>query len=145
MTMVRFYHPEVATPRVNGSIWNSLFNQLLDMDSRLDSAGTFVPRANSYENENEYVLELLVPGLSKEDLKIDLNEEVLNISSEVKNESKAQFRLREFHYGTFKRSFTLPEDVDSDKISASYENGILRVSLPKVEAAPKIQRQIEIK
>ena len=93
---------------------------------------------------------MAAPGLQKKDFRIDLANDVLTISSEkkVENETKKgqQFTRREFSYQSFSRSFTLPNTVDSEKISATYENGILRVLIPKKEEAKtKPARTIEIK
>jgi len=90
------------------------------------------------------------PGLEKKDFKIELNNSVLTISSEkkVENETKddQQFTRREFSYQSFSRSFNLPETVESEKIAAKYENGILSINIPKKEEAkPKPVKQIEIK
>ncbi|MFD2561627.1 Hsp20/alpha crystallin family protein [Aquimarina rubra] len=106
------------------------------------------PAVNVKENDNDFVIELAAPGLVKEDFNIELDNDVLMISSEVKNETteeKDNYTRKEFSYSTFKRSFTLPDTVNSVDILASYDNGILSVTLPKKEEA-KVQpkRLIEI-
>jgi HSP20 family protein len=106
------------------------------------------PAVNISENDKNYVLEFAVPGIDKKDLKIDMNEEVLTISSENKNESeesKNGYKRKEFSYSAFSRSFYVPEDVNTEKIEANYKDGILSVSLPKQEEVKnKITRKIEI-
>ena len=106
------------------------------------------PAVNISENDKNYVLEFAVPGIDKKDLKIDMNEDVLTISSEAKNEteeSKDGYKRKEFSYSAFSRSFYVPEDVDTEKIEANYKDGILSVSLPKEEEVKnKITRKIEI-
>jgi len=97
---------------------------------------------------NEFVIELAAPGLVKNDFNIELDNETLTISSEKINkikEEKDNYTRKEFGYSTFKRSFTLPDSVDSGAILASYDQGILSVKLPKKEEA-KVQpkRSIEI-
>ena len=100
------------------------------------------------EDEKNYTLELAVPGLDKNDLKIDINEDVLTISSETRNESeenKEGYKRKEFSYSSFSRSFYIPENVNREKIGANYKDGILKVSLPKQEVEEnKITRQIKI-
>jgi len=92
---------------------------------------------------------MAAPGFTKNDFKIELNHDLLTISSgkEITNETREdqQFTLREFSYQSFSRSFTLPNSADSEKIGAKYENGILRVKIPKKEEAkPRPARQIAI-
>ena len=93
---------------------------------------------------------MAAPGFNKEEFNVEVNDNILTISSEkrVENETKdgQQFTHREFSYQSFKRTFTLPATVESDKIEAKYENGILHLSIPKKEEAkPKPARKIEIK
>jgi HSP20 family protein len=84
-----------------------------------------------------------MPGIKKENISINLEKEVLTIVAENKKEQEEKYSFREFG-SNYKRSFTLPEDVNSDGINASYADGVLKVILPKVEKAPEISRQIEI-
>ena len=103
---------------------------------------------NIKEDETNYFLELAVPGLDRKDLKIDINEDVLTVSSEIKNEAeenKDGYKRKEFSYSSFCRSFYVPENVNRDKIEANYKDGILSVGLPKQdEEKTKITRQITI-
>jgi len=95
-----------------------------------------VPTVNVIENEKEWKLELAAPGLEKKDFKINVQNDLLTISSEKKEEKKEEkdnYTRREFAYSSFTRSFRLPENCLSDKIDAKYENGILRLFLPKKE------------
>ena len=107
-----------------------------------------VPAVNISEDNQEYRIEVAVPGLNKKDVKIDLHNNVLTISSEKKEdteEKKEDYMRREFYYSSFKRSFTLPETVDRDKIKASHNEGILTVNIPKKpEAVEKGPKQISI-
>jgi len=108
-----------------------------------------LPAVNISEGENEFTIEVAAPGLEKKDFKIDLDNDSLTIASvrEDKNEeSQDQYTRREFRYNSFSRSFTLPETVDAESISASHKNGVLNVSIPKKEEAKaKPARQITIK
>jgi HSP20 family protein len=106
------------------------------------------PAVNIIESEKEYRIELVAPGLSKDDMKIDLHKNILTISSEkedVQEENKDNFMRREFYYTSFSRSFTLPETVNSEEISAEHSNGILEVHIPKKpESVEKGPKQISI-
>ena len=107
-----------------------------------------LPAVNIREDEKQYSLELAVPGMDKKDLRIDISEDVLTISSESKKESEESrngYSKKEFSYSTFTRSFYLPENVDREKIEAGYREGILTVGLPKMEEEKsKVARQISI-
>ena len=107
-----------------------------------------MPAVNIREDEKKFTLDLAVPGIDKKDLKIDINEDVLTISSETKNESEENrdgYKRKEFSYSSFCRSFQIPENVNREKIEANYKDGILSVELPKVEEEKnKISRQIKI-
>ena len=97
-----------------------------------------VPAVNITDNQDEYKVSLAVPGLKKDDFKIDVEGNILTISSEKEesNEEKdARFTRREYSYSSFSRSFTLPEEVNREKIEAVYENGVLKLRLPKKEEA----------
>ncbi len=115
-----------------------------------NSIGTRIPAVNIQETEDMFMVEVAAPGKSKKDFNIELDNDVLTISSEDKNEKessdkKGRITRREFSYRNFKRAFTLPETVNSEEISASYKNGVLMINLPKKEEA-KVQpkRMIEI-
>ena len=107
-----------------------------------------MPAVNIREDEKSYALDLAVPGMDKKDLKIDINEDVLTISSESKNEteeSKDGFRRKEFSYKAFTRSFYIPENVNREKIEATYKDGVLSINLPKQEEEKsKVTKTIEI-
>jgi HSP20 family protein len=125
---------------------SNLFND--DFFPVLQSRNSSLPAVNIREDEKSYNLDLAVPGMDKKDLKIDINEDVLTISSESKNETeenKDGYKRKEFSYSSFCRSFYIPENVNRDKIEANYKDGILIVSLPKQEVEKsRISRQISI-
>ena len=101
-----------------------------------NGGSVFSPKVDVIENENSYEVHLAVPGVSKEDFKIDLNDNTLTISGERKftNEKKEKnYHSVETQYGSFRRSFSLPENIDGTKISAKYNNGILELVIPKDE------------
>ncbi len=119
-----------------------------DFFPALSNRTSSMPAVNIREDEKNYILDLAVPGIDKKDLKIDINEDVLTISSETKNESeesKDGYRRKEFSFSAFCRSFYIPENVNREKIEANYKDGILSVSLPKQDREKtKITRKIEI-
>ncbi len=134
----------------------SLFDNLISRDwldwtsSNFSATKTTLPAVNIIESDNEYQIEVAAPGMKKEDFKIDLDNNWLTISSEKKSEKKEEkkgnYTRREFSYQSFQRSFTIPEyEVDGDKISAKYYDGVLCINLPKrEEAKPKPAREIKI-
>ena len=112
------------------------------------NTGITLPAVNIKETNNEFILELAIPGMKKSDFIIDVENKVLSISSEVKSENQENneiYTRREFGYSSFKRTFTLPDSIESDKVKASYKDGILMVTLPKrEEAKQKPPKRIEI-
>jgi len=105
------------------------------------------PSANIIEKANGFELEIAAPGLKKEDFSINLENSVLTVSSEVEDEKREEgknYTRKEFYYGSFSRSFTLPKSVDTEKIKADYVDGILKIELPKREEA-KLETKKEIK
>ncbi|MGA8854672.1 MAG: Hsp20/alpha crystallin family protein, partial [Christiangramia sp.] len=111
--------------------------------TNVNSIGTSIPAVNIMETEDSFNVEVAAPGMNKEDFNIELDKDVLTISSEEKNENETtdkngRFTRKEFSYSTFKRAFSLPDSVDSAKISAAYNNGVLEIALPKKEEA-KVQ------
>ena len=100
------------------------------------SAYSFVPRVDIVENEKAFEIHVAAPGMNKDDFKLDLNDNFLTISGErkfTKEQNENNFRSIETQYGTFSRSFSLPENVDGGKINAKYVNGILEITVPKDE------------
>lgn len=126
-------------------------NDLFDWSSRhYSNTNTTIPAVNIREDHDGYDVEMAAPGLEKKDFKVELNNQVLTISSvkQLENETKDEqrFTSREFSYQSFSRSFTLPNTVEQDNIKAKYEDGLLRVSIPKKEEAkPKPPKQIQIR
>jgi HSP20 family protein len=133
------------------SLFDRFFeNDLFDWSNRnYSNTNTTLPAVNIKENGDNFEVEMAAPGFSKEEFKIELNNDLLTIFSGKRLENEVQegqtFTKREFSYQSFSRSFTLPHTADSGKIEAKYENGILRVIIPKKEEAkPLPSRQISI-
>jgi HSP20 family protein len=123
--------------------WNEWF------DSGFPQSTMKVPAVNITEQKDEYLVSFAAPGLKKEDFKIDVDGNVLTISSEKEESSEEKdkkFSRKEYSYSSFRRSFTLPEEVNQEKIEAKYVDGILKVSLPRNEEAKKPTiKQIAVK
>jgi len=105
------------------------------------------PLANITDNEKDFTIELAVPGMSKDQFNIKLDNDILTISVERKEEEvkeERNFTRREFRYDSFSRSFSMPDIVDQDKIKADYKNGVLSLKLPKSEDVKVKGREIKI-
>jgi HSP20 family protein len=136
MNAIRFYHPGVERNLVH-----DLFRNFMIHDSLENGHCSCVP-ANISEEENAFRIELYIPGFSKEDVKINVQKNILTIQS-VKSENseeKSNYLRREFGIRNFERKFSLPRNVNTDEISAAFSNGILEITIPKkeevVEKAP---------
>jgi len=133
----------------------SLFDNLWSRDwmdwanVNFSDTNTTIPAVNVKEDDNAFAIEVAAPGMKKDDFRINLDGNLLTISSERKHEKEeknSNYTRREFSYQSFQRSFTLPEQVaDSEKVSARYQDGILHIDIPKrEEAKPKPAREIKI-
>ena len=138
MALVRFnQHPALT------DLFETLEKNFFNNEERFE--GT-IPAVNIKEDNDKFTLELAAPGMKKDDFHINVEKDVLTISSErekEKEEKKEDFARREFFYSSFKRSFNLPDTVDVENIKADYKNGILNISLPKKEET-KVTREIKI-
>ena len=135
---------------------NTSLNQILDgfFNSTIgDFVGSDViathPRVNIIEHTNNFEIELAAPGLKKSDFNISLEDNNLKISvakkeEKVKDKEERKYRRREYSFISFERSFFLPEGIDTTKIDASYEDGILSICLPKVEIHKPEPKSIKI-
>ena len=102
------------------------------------NTGMTLPQTNIRETADAYYVDMAVPGMKKTDFDINLENQVLSISAELKEENEEvndDYTRREFGYSSFKRSFNLPETIEESKIKAKYNDGILNVELPKKEEA----------
>ncbi len=154
MTLVKWKN------RHRPSIFNntpSIFNLMDDLFLNFDSPSvlhsatktTAVPSVNIVEDKDNYRLEIAAPGWKKEDFSIQVEQQILTISGQHKSETadgnvREKYTHREFTQSSFKRSFTLPENIDVENIKAEYENGILFLHLPKVEDIVETPVNIEI-
>src|SRR5579859_6690386 len=131
MSIIR-YNPNDFVPSTFSSLVDRFFNESLARTG----GSVFTPKVDVIENDNAYEVQVAVPGLNKEDFKIEINDNYLTVSGERKftNEKKDKsFHSIETNYGSFSRSFTLPENADGAKVTAKYNNGILELVIPKDE------------
>ena len=134
MSIIRYNTANDFTPTSFSNLIDRFFSESVARSG--GSSYSFVPKVDVLENEKAFLIHVAVPGVSKEDFKIDLNDNYLTISGErkFKNEkTEHNFHSVETQYGSFSRSFSLPENVDAASISAQYNNGILEINVPKDE------------
>lgn len=142
--------PMLRRSRVNvPSLMDEFFGRDLIQNFFEDQTGISMPAVNVVETNDNFRIEVSAPGLEKKDFKIDLDNNVLTISSEKEERNESQeegkFMRREFSYSSFRRSFSLPNSVDAEKIKANHKDGILSIILPKrEEAKQKPPKQISI-
>ena len=146
MTLVKFGNGQ-KNYAVN-PFFNDVFDTILNDKFLGDKLVSKVPAVNIAETETEFHIELAAPGLKKDDFKINLDKNVLSVSTEKKAENVEEgkkFSKREYNYTSFTRSFTLPETVDHSKIDAEYADGILKLTVAKREEAKFQTREIAVK
>ncbi len=124
--------------------WNEWFDNGNIFDRALH-----IPAVNIAEHKDAFHVSLAAPGLKKDDFNIDINGNMLTISSEKeesKEDKEKKFTRKEYNYTSFSRSFTLPEGINRDKIEAKYDNGVLNITLPRKEEAKHVAaKQITVK
>ena len=133
----------------------SIFDRFFETDmfdwsnKNFSATNTTLPSVNIKEDEEGFEVEMAAPGLNKKDFKIELVNDQLTISSEKENHKESKegeyYTKREFSYQSFSRTFFLPNSADAEKIKAKYDNGLLKVEIPKKEEAkPKPPKSISI-
>lgn len=128
-------------PSFFGNFESDLFN-----NERLDRFTNVA--VNIKECDDDFVIEMAIPGVKKENINIEIDGNKLIVSAETSyetDETKDRYTRREFSYGSFTRSFTLPREVDVDKINASSNDGVLNISIPKPDSKKKKVKKITLK
>lgn len=141
------WEPMMGLSRLT-DVFDRMMDDFFSMDTRLaEPVTSLVPLMNIEELKDEYRITLEVPGMEKDDLDIQIKDDVLTISGEKKEDIKEEGTLfrRERWFGKFTRSVTLPNDVNVDKIEAEYKNGVLTLHLPKSEEAKGKKIQVKTK
>jgi len=145
MTLIKYNPRFTNEDRTFSNFLDKFFNDSLDSASH--GIRNFNPQADIAETKNAYEIELAVPGMKKEDFKIDIKNDNLTISGERKKAEKADdhnYHAVETHYGMFSKSFYLPENIKEDKIEASYNDGMLNIVIPK-DDKKELVKTIQIK
>jgi HSP20 family protein len=149
MTLVKF-EPTTELAKFNRRIkkfFEDFDAPMIDWGFKWDS-NVFTPRVDVTEDNDNLYVEADLPGISKNDVKVSVTGDVLTISGERKteqrDENKNYYRI-ERSSGSFSRSFTLPAEIDSEKISAEFKDGVLKVTMPKTEEAKVVEKRIEVK
>lgn len=148
--LTRYQHP-TATPVNNlRREMDRIFNELIPFNWRLEDTesdiGMWTPTIDMMETDNDYSIEVDLPGMSKKDIQINCHDNVLTIEGERKHESKEEAKgyLRsERYFGSFKRSIMLPASIVDDKIKASFKDGVLKINVPKAEKSKRKTVTIE--
>lgn len=151
MTLLSLKNRENEVARRNNWLtFDDIFNNFFETtNNHVWNHQMVKPLSNIYENKDNFKIEMAIPGVKKENIKINLDKNVLSISSEVENENVENNNLyerREFNYSNFERLFTLPKSADLEKIDANFHDGMLEITiLKREEAKDKPARTIEIK
>lgn len=148
MTTLTKRKPLLSVNRLSDVCETSNFfsHGIFDSNSNFLNLPLVIPEANIIENDTDYRVELAAPGLEKKDFKIQVDNGMLIISAEKeeeKEEKNARLRRREFSYNSLYRSFRLPDNSNPEKIEAKYENGLLRLAIPKMKES-KLQQKKQI-
>lgn len=141
MTTLRFNQPALKN-------LDSFLDSFLNDASAANNYRTNFPAVNIVETNDDYQLELNVPGRKKDDFKITVDKNILTVSFEKKEEEKDESKKvikKEFVMQSFKRSFTLDEKINADEINAKYEDGLLLLTLPKKEEVKVLPKEIAVK
>ena len=143
MTLVNFNNRTRSHAPYFNNVFDSLFSEALNKNYTINK----VPGVNILESETEYTIEMAAPGLEKSDFQINLKKDTLSVWAEKKvadGEVKKNYSRKEFDYLSFARSFTLPESVDAEKISAEYVNGILTIAIGKRVEVKEENKEIKV-
>ena len=122
------------------------FDEFFGNRTMADNQSGWIPRADVHENDNSFIVHLDLPGVDKNDVKVKFEDDTLVVSGERKQESttdEKNFHRVERVYGSFTRSISLPKQVNAEKVSATFKNGVLEINLPKTEEVKP--KEIEIK
>ena len=147
----------IPSPRISARLWRSPFDNLFDTffnDSHLPAAVgnggavSYSPRIDVKESEAAYEISAELPGLEEKDVEVTVADGILSLKGEKSAEQEVQdnnYYRKERVYGSFERSFHLPDEVEADKVEANFKNGVLTVGLPKSEEAKSVVHKVEVK
>jgi len=146
MRLVRYHEPTKNSPALFNNWMDDLFSEFFDNSFKGISKHPGYPLVDIDENDTEYLFTVELPGVPKENVNIEIDNRLLTISGEKnvkKEESKSNCFRKETFSGTFTRSFTLPDHVETDQAKANYQDGVLELTIPK--STEKAKKKIEIK
>lgn len=148
MNIVKFNRP--TKDFINFEGFDKLFNwkDLSDVAFNFDKTFGFAPKSEIVEDKDNFYISVELPGVAKEDVKINLEENTLTISGSKKKDESSKDKTsvtNERYYGEFKRTFSLTNDIKKDNIEAAYKDGVLHILLPKVEEVKPFVKEITIK
>jgi HSP20 family protein len=147
MLVTRHRNPTYTNNTKRFDLLNEFFNALETTNEEPREVFDFVPAVNTREDKDAYHIELDLPGVKKEDVEISVDKNILTIKGKrevKKEEEKNDYYRVESAYGTFARSFTLPEKVDVENIKAANENGVVEITIPKLQVEKNTTKKIEI-
>lgn len=149
MTLVKFRNANpISRYNVIPSVFSDFFSDFLNDDTLPGTTFKSIPAVNILETPESYRIELAAPGMNKSDFRISVENGILSISAEKKDEKAGEDRKytrKEFVFTSFTRTFTMPDQVNADEVAADYTNGILTLNLPKKEEAKKkAMREISV-
>jgi len=120
--------------------FTNIFDDLFE--TAINPSSTKTPVHDVIENDKEFIVELLLAGVKKEDISIDIDMDVLMIKAERKEVKDLNYNRKETYFGKYERSFILPDDIDEENIQASLNDGILKLIIPKIENINKISKKM---
>ncbi|MFO8236534.1 MAG: Hsp20/alpha crystallin family protein [Bacteroidales bacterium] len=143
MTLLRTYRRPIMQKR-SETDFSDIFNRFFN-EEKMDPCQYFaIPPANISENEDNFIIELAVPGYEKKDFNLELNENILTLSLNKNLDENKEYVRKEFQFNEFRRKFKLSDKVDKENITGHYKNGLLVVSIPKKKSSTKVNRSIKI-
>lgn len=149
LTSFRTLSPATSAHRSLDDFFNDRFRRLIG-EGQINDGDVSLPPVNIEQHDNTYTMEVSMPGFRKSDIEISVKDDVLQISAnraDAQQENPRKYLRQEFRAQRFYRNFHLPENADEDKISATYEDGILRVTIPllPVDDTPEVRKLISVK
>lgn len=133
---------------INDTLKTVFNSPLFDKWENLNPAAGYIPKVNISENRDNFNIRLELPGLTKENVKLSVENNVLSVSGSRKEENKTEDTntiINEIYYGEFSRNFNLSKDIKIDAIDAEFKDGVLNITLPKIEEAKPVVKEINIK
>ena len=127
-------------------LFNEFFDDMFfDLSAKAMNKSTFIPYVDVIENDTQFEVQLMLAGFNKENVKVKVDKNALTISGERKQDTTLKYNTQRSFFGTFEKTYELPEYVDKSNINASFENGVLKITIPKSENNDSESKMIEIK